>query len=143
MSVWKYIDPDTGEVKKVGYASGGGGASGGVASFNGRTGAVVPASGDYTAEMVGASTIKYITSTITVPASGYGFVELNDKTGYKAIKDKNKVISVKCSTGSIAGSYGLQITVGATDSDGVYLWYYRPVAAAAAQTITVYIYYYE
>ena len=36
----------------------------GVASFNGRGGAVTPASGDYTAEMVGAATMEQVNSAI-------------------------------------------------------------------------------
>lgn len=35
-------------------------AGGGVSTFNGRTGAVVPQAGDYTAEMVGATTKSYV-----------------------------------------------------------------------------------
>lgn len=49
------LSPDTakaGSSKELG--GGNGGISGGVESFNGREGAVVPAAGDYTAEMVGA-----------------------------------------------------------------------------------------
>lgn len=47
---WQLLNP---------YVEAGGGGTAGVSSFGGRTGAVVPQSGDYTAEMVGA-----------VPASG-------------------------------------------------------------------------
>ena len=43
---------------------------GGVTSFNGRTGAVVPQSGDYTAAMVGASA-KALAFTVTLSASGW------------------------------------------------------------------------
>lgn len=39
-------------------------ASGGVTSFNGRTGAVAPQAGDYTAEMVGAATPEDVTTAI-------------------------------------------------------------------------------
>lgn len=42
----------------------GAGGTAGVASFNGRTGAVVPGSGDYTAEMVGAATMEEVNSAI-------------------------------------------------------------------------------
>lgn len=42
----------------------------GVASFNGRTGAVTPQSGDYTADMVGASA-KALAFTVTLSASGW------------------------------------------------------------------------
>lgn len=41
--------------EKVLNGGGGGGGAAGVESFNGRTGAVVPAAGDYTAEQVGAA----------------------------------------------------------------------------------------
>lgn len=36
----------------------------GVSSFNGRTGAVVPTNGDYTAEMVGAATVEQVNTAI-------------------------------------------------------------------------------
>lgn len=47
-------------------AGGGGGSGGGesVSSFNGRTGDVIPAIGDYTAEMVGAATMEQINEAI-------------------------------------------------------------------------------
>lgn len=35
-----------------------------VSSFNGRTGTVVPATGDYTAEMVGAATMEQVNTAI-------------------------------------------------------------------------------
>lgn len=44
--------------------TGGGGGSSGVTSFRGRTGAVQPQAGDYTANMVGAATQADITSAI-------------------------------------------------------------------------------
>lgn len=43
-----------------------GGTSGGVTSFNGRDGAVIPREGDYTAEMVGAATAAYVDEAIKV-----------------------------------------------------------------------------
>lgn len=43
-----------GEDFTIRFAEGGGSASSGVKSFNGRTGEVIPQRGDYTAEMVGA-----------------------------------------------------------------------------------------
>ena len=59
-----YIDNETltFDENKVLSANGGGGAAG-VASFNGRTGAVVPQDGDYTAEQVGALPISGGTMT--------------------------------------------------------------------------------
>lgn len=69
-------------VSGLGGGTGGDGSSGevvsGVSSFNGRTGAVVPQSGDYTCEMLGAvptsRTIngKALTSNITLSASDIG-----------------------------------------------------------------------
>lgn len=53
---------DNGTGNIVRFNSDGNGESGGVSSFNGRTGAVVPASGDYTPEMVG---ITYGTADLT------------------------------------------------------------------------------
>ncbi len=44
------------------YPEAGGGATG-VQSFNGRTGAVVPANGDYTAAMVGAASLEQLVQT--------------------------------------------------------------------------------
>lgn len=44
--------------------SGGGGGTAGVSSFKGRTGAVTPQNGDYTADMVGAATIKQVYTAI-------------------------------------------------------------------------------
>lgn len=56
--------------------------SGGVASFNGRSGVVVPQDGDYTAEQVGAAPAghtHYIKGAFSIPTSGWG----NDNTvGY-------------------------------------------------------------
>ncbi len=43
---------------------GSGGGAAGVSSFNGRTGAVTPKSGDYTAAMVGAATMAQVTAAI-------------------------------------------------------------------------------
>lgn len=43
---------------------GGNAASAGVTSFNGRTGSVTPAAGDYTAEMVGAATMDQVNAAI-------------------------------------------------------------------------------
>lgn len=45
-----------GEEFTIEFTEDGEGGSGGVESFNGRSGAVVPQTGDYTAEMVGADT---------------------------------------------------------------------------------------
>ena len=60
-----YIDNETlifDENKVLSVVDGGGGASG-VTSFNGRTGAVVPQDGDYTAEQVGALPVSGGTMT--------------------------------------------------------------------------------
>ena len=53
---WWIGDTDTG-VSASGSAAG-------VASFNGRTGAVQPQAGDYTAEMVGAATVEQVNAAI-------------------------------------------------------------------------------
>jgi len=54
------------------------GGSGGVESFNGRTGAVTPQSGDYTATQVGA-----------VPAGDIQAVRVLTQTEYDALSSKN------------------------------------------------------
>lgn len=82
------LSPDTakaGSSMEVG-GGGGGAVSGSVESFNGRTGAVVPASGDYTAAMVGAapawvllwanpnSASDFVAQTLTLDLSGYDYI---------------------------------------------------------------------
>lgn len=47
-----------------------GGGSSGVASFNGRTGAVMPQQGDYTADMVGAATMEQVNAAISEAITG-------------------------------------------------------------------------
>lgn len=86
-------------------------AGGGVITFNGRSGTVVPANGDYTPEMVGATpTIK--TATVTLPvaswtgsASPYSqTVEISDVTANSRI-DINPNATVM--NGAMEGGYGL------------------------------------
>ena len=57
-----------------GSGSGGGGTAG-VASFNGRTGAVTPQSGDYTAAMVGARPDTWTPTAADVGAVASGGVQ--------------------------------------------------------------------
>lgn len=60
-----YTGPQIDEaIGKALSGSGGGGGTAGVTSFKGRTGAVVPQNGDYTAEMVGAATMAQVTAAI-------------------------------------------------------------------------------
>lgn len=61
-----------------GDSSGGGGGAAGVSSFKGRTGAVVPQSGDYTAAMVGA-----------VASGAVQTVQVVSQTEYDALSTKN------------------------------------------------------
>lgn len=61
-----------------GDSSGGGGGVAGVSSFKGRTGAVVPQSGDYTAAMVGA-----------VASGAVQTVQVVSQTEYDALSTKN------------------------------------------------------
>jgi len=56
----------------------GGGTTAGVESFNGRSGAVVPQTGDYTAPMVGA-----------IPASSVAAMQVLTQTEYDALATKN------------------------------------------------------
>lgn len=58
---WQLMNP---------YAVPGGGGTAGVSSFKGRTGAVVPQSGDYTAEMVGAVSAHGASEILITPDGG-------------------------------------------------------------------------
>lgn len=69
---WWIGDTDTGT-----SASGSSGSDG-VSSFNGRTGAVLPASGDYTAAMVGA-----------IPTGSVQAMQAMTETEYNALSDKS------------------------------------------------------
>ena len=64
-----------------------GGTSGGVTSFNGRDGAVIPQEGDYTAAMVGAATAEYVDDAIKVnnPVKG-----IYTKDEYDALSETEK-----------------------------------------------------
>lgn len=66
--------PHTFDVMDGQDGSGGGGTAG-VSSFNGRSGAVVPASGDYTAAMVGARASDWMPSAADVGAIPSGSVQ--------------------------------------------------------------------
>ena len=61
-----YISAYTGQQidEAIGKALSGGGGSAGVTSFKGRTGAVTPQAGDYTAAMVGAATMEQVNAAI-------------------------------------------------------------------------------
>ena len=76
-----YIDENTltfDENKVLSVTSGGGEA--GVSSFNGRTGAVVPQDGDYTAEQVGALPISGGTMTGAIAMGSQKITGLADAT---------------------------------------------------------------
>ena len=53
----------------TGVSASGGGSAAGVDSFHGRTGAVVPAAGDYTADMVGARPLDWMPTAAEVGAA--------------------------------------------------------------------------
>lgn len=88
---WQLLNP---------YVEAGGGGTAGVSSFKGRTGAVVPQSGDYTAEMVGAVSAHGASEILITPdggQSGYylsahgssmgnGLMTLNDVYGSGPIR---------------------------------------------------------
>lgn len=88
---WQLLNP---------YVEAGGGGTAGVSSFKGRTGAVVPQSGDYTAEMVGAVSAYGASEILITPdggQSGYylsahgssmgnGLMTLNDVYGSGPIR---------------------------------------------------------
>ena len=76
-----YIDENTlsFDENKVLSVVGGGGSTAGVSSFNGRTGAVTPAQGDYTAALVGAVDKAGDTMTGDLDMSG------NDVTGLHSV----------------------------------------------------------
>lgn len=69
-----------------------GGGVAGVESFNGRTGAVAPASGDYTAEMVGARPSDWTPTAADVgaiPSGGIQEIRALTEAEYSALTDKN------------------------------------------------------
>lgn len=116
-----YIDENTlsFDENKVLSVIGGGGASG-VASFNGRTGVVVPQNGDYTAEQVGALPVSGGTLTgalnmgnnkITMGATP---TETTDVTNKGYVDGVVKVVSDEVD-GIIAGTTPISVPV-ATDA---------------------------
>lgn len=74
------VDNGTGNIVRLNSndTGGGGGGTAGVSSFKGRTGAVVPASGDYTAAMVGA-----------VPSGDVAAVQAVTQAEYDALTQKD------------------------------------------------------
>lgn len=76
------VDNGTGNIVRLNSndPGGGGGGSAGVASFNGRAGAVTPQAGDYTAAMVGARP-----DTWTPTAADVGAVPATDVTSIQAL----------------------------------------------------------
>lgn len=68
------------------------GESGGVVSFNGRTGEVVPQAGDYTAEMVGARPDTWVPSAAEVgaiPAGAVSATQALTQAQYDALGTKD------------------------------------------------------
>lgn len=93
---------DTGERGPVGPA-------GGVNSFNGRTGAVMPATGDYTAEMVGASPSP-ISSDVTLYVNGSTGNDNNPGTESMPFK------SVQAAINSVPKNLGIHsVTINVSD----------------------------
>ena len=73
---------------------------GGVESFNGRTGSVMPEEGDYTATMVGARADTWMptaTETGAIPAGQVGAVSVVTQAEYDALtaKDANTLYLIK------------------------------------------------
>jgi len=67
------------------------GESGGVASFNGRTGAVLPKSGDYTADMVGARPDNWTPTAVdtgAIPADSVQKIQVLTQAEYDALPEK-------------------------------------------------------
>ena len=60
----------------TGVSAAGGGGTGGVTSFNGRSGEVVPQAGDYTAADVGAATMEEVNAAIQEAMSGLHTITL-------------------------------------------------------------------
>lgn len=89
-----------------GSGSGTGGGTAGVSSFNGRSGAVSPQSGDYTAAMVGALSSSDVTSTY----SESGTAPVNGQAVASAISGKadtaNTIKSVTISGTTVTITYG-------------------------------------
>lgn len=65
----------------------GGGGTAGVASFNGRTGAVAPQSGDYTASMVGAVPVGAVASIQSLTQAEYDALAAKSATTLYLIKE--------------------------------------------------------
>lgn len=74
------VDGGTGNIVRLNSddAGGGGGGTAGVSSFNGRAGAVVPASGDYTAAMVGSIPSGDVTAVKSVTQAQYDALSTKD-----------------------------------------------------------------
>lgn len=74
------VDGGTGNIVRLNSddAGGGGGGTAGVSSFNGRAGAVVPASGDYTAAMVGSIPSGDVTTIKAVTQAQYDALATKD-----------------------------------------------------------------
>lgn len=66
---------------------GGGGGDAGVSSFNGRAGAVIPGSDDYTAEMVGAIPAGEIGKLLVCTQAQYDAAEKEPKTLYLVVEE--------------------------------------------------------
>ncbi|MDR3723304.1 MAG: hypothetical protein P4K83_02290 [Terracidiphilus sp.] len=94
-----------------------GGSTSGVSSFNGRTGAVSPASGDYTPSMVGLGNVSNAAQTLasvvpnTLPAAGFLLIGNSGGTAYvpvaisgDAILDSTGALKVTKSNGVAFGS---------------------------------------
>ena len=85
------------------------GPAGGVNSFNGRTGAVMPATGDYTAEMVGASPSP-ISSDVTLYVNGSTGNDNNPGTESMPFK------SVQAAINSVPKNLGIHsVTINVSD----------------------------
>ena len=68
-------------------ADGGGGTAAGVTSFNGRSGAVTPKAGDYTADMVGALASGVVQTVQAVTQEEYDALTVKDAGTLYLIKE--------------------------------------------------------
>lgn len=83
------VDNGTGNIIRLNSddTGGGGGGSAGVSTFNGRAGAVVPLTGDYTADMVGAIPSGAVTAIQSVTQAEYDALAVKNPSTLYLIKE--------------------------------------------------------
>ena len=109
-----YVNDDEFEVNystnSISLTGQGGGGVAGVASFNGRTGAVVPQDGDYTAEQVGAASIDTVN---TMSDYIHEIVEGTEPLPYLP-DDYTPPVATVSSVGMVKPGTGMEVTADGT-----------------------------